>query len=252
MSDSAALAELDRHVVRLRRQAGSPTRGPVDLMAVAERLGVNVDVRSCLSEGQLTLRKGRAVIEIDPGIGGPRRSFTLAHELGHAYLLHPDREMPGAVLRRWPSTEAFCNDFAAALLLPAEWLEAQAGRQRPSLDQLRSVVEPSGASLSVGSVRLLRTGIWSSLLLIWRTDGSAWRLDHPGGVVLSSANQLTEALNLRRHLPDEVQKLWLRQDRDEDFTIRLEVQIRMNRLAALVPLEPYQRGWRPRWLPRRR
>jgi Zn-dependent peptidase ImmA (M78 family) len=248
MSDDDALAELDRHVASLRRQAGTAAPRRADLKAVARRLGVDIHVRPSLSEGKLTLRGGRAVIEIDPGMGESRRAFTLAHELGHAYLLHPHREMPGPICRRWPSSEAFCNDFAASLLLPSECLEEWAGGRSPSLDHLRHVAGQSGASLSVASVRLLRTGMWSSLLLIWHSDGAGWSLNHPGGVTVSFANQLTDALNSRRHLVEESRHLCLRQDRRDELTIRLEVQIRRRTLLALVPLEPYRRGWRPRWL----
>jgi hypothetical protein len=170
MSDSSALAELDAAVQALLARAGLPVGHPNLLPAVAEVLGVEVRRHEGVAEGRLCLRDGRAVIEVHSAASPARRRFTLAHELGHVFLLDPRRELDGAICRRWRTEESFCNDFAAALLLPRDWLETQLEGHEASLASLRAIARAGGTSLSASSLRLVRTGLWNHTLLEWRRD----------------------------------------------------------------------------------
>lgn len=178
MSDSLALTELDHAVSALRERAGAAAtpRVEVDLEAVARTLGVEVADHTGVAEGRLCVRAGRVMVEVHPGLAPARRRFTLAHELGHAYLLHPERPLSGLLCRRWRSTESFCNDFAAALLLPRAWLESETRRRSESLEVLEAIARASGASLSACALRLLRTRLWTHALVEWRLSDDLWRI----------------------------------------------------------------------------
>jgi hypothetical protein len=173
---SARLAELEAAVARLTARAGIPRDELVDLRAVAESLGCSVQSHRGIAEGRLCLQGGRAVVQLHPDAAAARRRFTFAHELAHAFLLHPERDLNGAICRQWSSPEAFCNDFAACLLLPRPWLDAQLSGVPEDLGSLRRVARLSGASLSACSLRLLRAGRWAHAALSWRPIGREWRL----------------------------------------------------------------------------
>jgi Zn-dependent peptidase ImmA (M78 family) len=180
MKDSSALADLEAAVELLLVRAGLPPGHPDLLNAVAEVLGLSVREHRGVAEGRLCLRDGQAVIEVHPYASAARRRFTLAHEIGHAFLLHPARDLDGTICRRWRSEEAFCNDFAAALLLPRSWLEVQLGDSGASLKLLGDIAHASGTSLSACGLRLVRTGLWNHALLEWRHDSDELRLRSRG------------------------------------------------------------------------
>lgn len=173
---SDRLAELDDAVAGLTARAGIPRGELVDLHAVADLLGLRVESHRGIAEGRMCLQRGEAVVQLHPDLGAPRRRFTFAHELAHAFLLHPERNLDGAVCRQWSTAEAFCNDFAACLLLPRPWLDAQLDGMPENLGSLRHLARLSGASLGACSLRLLRMRRWAHAALNWRPIGHEWRL----------------------------------------------------------------------------
>src|ERR1035438_1495378 len=102
-----------------------------------------------VEDGRLELRDGRAIIYVRKDLPQGRRQFTIAHELGHRLLLH--RQAAAIAYRRrltGDSLERLCEDIAAAILLPRDWVEAEFGNSPRMLATLRRMSDMSSASLS--------------------------------------------------------------------------------------------------------
>jgi Zn-dependent peptidase ImmA (M78 family) len=112
-------------------------RPPVNVWRIARREGVRIE-RVDLGDDSsgVLLRKGRAaVIGVNYSHPPNRQRFTVAHELGH-YVLHAgdkyvDRSITTLQFRDARSStgtdaeEREANQFAAALLMPAEWVRRE-------------------------------------------------------------------------------------------------------------------------------
>src|SRR4051812_10858832 len=106
---------------------------PVNLSELAGALGVSrIEVRDDFGDGRLEISGREVVIVLQARASSVRRRFTLAHELGHLWVwrsrvsgLSPEAE------------EHFCNAFASELLLPREWMVANAP-VRQDLDTLKA------------------------------------------------------------------------------------------------------------------
>lgn len=111
---------------------------PVDVEAIAEKLHIEL-VKEPFEEnrelsGMLVREGARAFIAVNAAHSAERMRFTIAHELGHA-LLDDDRSIwidrgvgptqqlayRGAKSGVWEEIRA--NRFAAALLMPADWVQ---------------------------------------------------------------------------------------------------------------------------------
>jgi Zn-dependent peptidase ImmA (M78 family) len=253
MSDFAALAELDNAVGELLMDLEVPRAAPMPLDAVAEAMGLRVVKTPGAAEGRLCLRGGRATIEITPWGSVARQRFTLAHELGHAFLLHPARSMPTALCQRWPTQEAFCNDFAASLLLPRPWLEAHVP-PAPSLRGLLWLAHVSEISPLACSLRLLRTGLWSSGLLSWLLTRGTWQLRGAAGLRsdLRRNVQLSPTSARRLRLLSGTSghprlRLHLSTAEHTSRQVDAEVSVGPHQCLALVPLTRAGNHWSLRW-----
>ncbi|MCC2102681.1 MAG: ImmA/IrrE family metallo-endopeptidase [Hyphomicrobiales bacterium] len=132
--------------LRVRRRAEEAlqdlTQPPVDVMAVAARLGAEVrpfDLSADVS-GILYREGDRRVIVVNQHHSVARQRFTIAHEIGHLALhkgeaVHVDEKFP-IYFRDGRSTtaenvlEIEANAFAANLLMPADWLRADLDSMR--------------------------------------------------------------------------------------------------------------------------
>lgn len=254
MSDSDALSMLDHAVERLLAHVPTDGGSATDLDAIAELLGVTVDSSSeSVAEGSLRLRRGRAVIEISRWGSPQRRRFTLAHELGHVYLLHPRRSLAASVVARWPNEEAFCNDFAASVLLPITPLHGAVSEESQSLAGLFALARRFMVSYAATSVRLLRRNLWNRGLLTWSWCDEKWTLRAAAGLRLTGRHRLrleeTSAWRLRQIKGTE---------QDSELTLRfhvgdvlrhLDAQVRVNdfNAHALAPLCREASEWRLSW-----
>jgi Zn-dependent peptidase ImmA (M78 family) len=158
---------------RLRRRADELlvgiTKPPVDLAAIAERLGVEIRPFELGAEvaGILYRDGGRKVIVVNHKHSSVRQRFTIAHELGHLLLhkgepVHVDegfrvnlRDPRSATAEEVEEIEA--NAFAANLLMPAAWLKREIDRDQldPSdEDALGSLATRYGVSLHAMALRL--------------------------------------------------------------------------------------------------
>jgi Zn-dependent peptidase ImmA (M78 family) len=115
------------------------TAPPAPVEELAKRLGVTVvEERLESSVSGMLYREddGLAVIAVNASHAPVRRRFSIAHEIGH-FQLHPGRPVivdhlvRGRVNMRDERSslatsreEIEANGFAAALLMPAEWISA--------------------------------------------------------------------------------------------------------------------------------
>ena len=111
------------HLIHARLGATGPPASPALLLAYAP---IDVLVEDWPSElsGVLLLRSGRAVIGINARHSPARRHFTFWHEVGH-FLLHAPHAVGGHVdceAGRPTSAEREADAFAAAVLMPPEWV----------------------------------------------------------------------------------------------------------------------------------
>ncbi|HET7508970.1 MAG TPA: ImmA/IrrE family metallo-endopeptidase [Solirubrobacterales bacterium] len=145
-----------------------------------------------IEDGRLVQRNGRTTVFLREETGPARQKFTLAHELGHLLLAEPNEDMEACRMPpvHFDSEERFCDQFAAALLLPKGWIESEFAKAEPSLGIARNVSSHSGVSLSASMLRLREVLGWQSSLLHWRRYQSAWRLVSTVGLPSPLHNQV--------------------------------------------------------------
>ena len=169
---------LDRLVERLLSSLGVPSIPPINVHMVAERMGVReISVKSLLEDGRLEHRPGATRIVLNEASSPQRRRFTLAHELGHLLLVHPESSV--TALRTYPNLndeERFCDAFAGSLLLPRSWITATFGSAPPSIATLRAIADRANTSLAATAVRANGLLSRERALLRWRDYAGTWRL----------------------------------------------------------------------------
>lgn len=138
---------------------------PIDnLMETAESHGfsiVLVDGAKDFDAAVFLDEPSGPVISIKAGVSRERQRFTLAHELGHYFVL--DR---GADSATW-NEETRANRFAASFLVPRKMLVSDVGEHRTSLDvrELNLLREKYGVSIEMLLFRLYSAGIISQKLM---------------------------------------------------------------------------------------
>lgn len=117
-----------------------------------------------------------------------RRRFTIAHELGHLWA-----SRAGGVGAHVPrdAEERFCDAFAAALLIPRDWLSATAEGGSEGLPALCRLARIAQTSISAMLLRLRDQLGWRGTLLRYRRESGEWRL----ASVVGSSSQLQRRLS---------------------------------------------------------
>lgn len=174
--DDLAAAVLERYEI-----SACP---PIDVRALARQMGVDeVDSAVMVEDGRLEYRPHFVRIFLKSGIPETRHRFTLAHELGHLLLADPESPL---IARRFRPDETreerFCDAFAAAVLLPAYWVEESASGCRENLATVRAVARQSMTSLAATTVRLRDLVGWTTSLLRWQLINDQWRFGAGAGV----------------------------------------------------------------------
>lgn len=121
-------------------EAAGVTRPPIPVEALAKRAGAKVRYRSFDGDiSGLLVRSddGEKIVAVHSGQPKVRQRFTIAHELGHLTLHKGDTVIVEHLTRRahvsWRDgassgatdlEEIEANQFAAALLMPAEMVES--------------------------------------------------------------------------------------------------------------------------------
>jgi Zn-dependent peptidase ImmA (M78 family) len=158
---------------RLRRRADELLIGlskpPVDLSAIAQRLGVEIRLFELGAEvsGILYRDGDRKVVVVNNKHSNVRQRFTIAHELGHLILhkgepVHVDegfrvnlRDPRSATAEEVEEIEA--NAFAANLLMPSTWLKRDIDSDQldpGDEEQLGKLAARYGVSLHAMALRL--------------------------------------------------------------------------------------------------
>lgn len=125
LRDAATRAAVRDALTRDARRLNVGERCPVDLVAIAERLGLRVDLaRHGVGDGALRRDHDGTSIVVphERGLDDPRVRFTTAHEIGH-HLLDSYRVPRPASRREYWLVEELCHFFAGRLLIPDEAVE---------------------------------------------------------------------------------------------------------------------------------
>lgn len=135
-------------------KSGKVKRVPVPVDKLARIAGASVHYEPF--DGQVSgmvhrQGKGAAVIGVNSAHSTTRQRFTIAHEIGHLILhahekLHVDERFPLAFRndessRATQETEIEANQFAAALLMPVDFLQKEIESLPEDMEDEKAVAE---------------------------------------------------------------------------------------------------------------
>jgi len=152
------------------------TSAPIDVWRVARGLGVRVE-RADLGDdcsGVLVRKGDAAVIGVNYSHHPHRQRFTVAHELGHFMLHKGGRYVDQGTTVRFRDKESGtgtkleerqANSFAAAILMPADWVK-RVFKEHPfdlgdDEDALVAMCRRFGVSSQAMALRLINLGLLS-------------------------------------------------------------------------------------------
>ena len=149
-----------RRVAEVMSELGVSPPPPIDIEKVATDWGLAVDyVQSPRGlHGRVSITT--AVIEVAIDDPPNRQRFTLAHELGHYVLEHNPlftESDPRAFENPRDVNEKEANYFAAALLMPEEWVRQDWARLRDA-DRMATLYRTSSEAMwyRLEELRLIR------------------------------------------------------------------------------------------------
>lgn len=133
--------------------------------------------------------EGKRVIKINSLASASRRTFTLAHEIGHLILEQSIKCTSSCSTDA--DLERACNCVAAELLMPVQETKKVAealGKQSP--EKLSPIANHFGVSLQTAAQRLYELHIWNFAIGMWRCESlptqqwfvgrRPWQTDTPG------------------------------------------------------------------------
>jgi len=170
------VSKIETEAAELLRKANVKAP-PVNTDRLAAHLGVTIALEGLDAEvsGVLYRHPQRTVIAVNQAHAGTRQRFTVAHEFGHL-ILHQGRAVivdhivrARVNLRDSRSSlatereEIEANQFAASLLMPAQFVHAYVGEQvRQRLDEqgtISRLAEAFGVSPQAMEFRLINLGL---------------------------------------------------------------------------------------------
>ncbi|WP_275628991.1 ImmA/IrrE family metallo-endopeptidase [Pseudomonas sp. 273] len=135
---------------------------PVDPIAIAERMGIEVQAGSPLDResGHYSYRDGDPLITYNPADSTVRRRFTVAHEIGHH--INGDVDAPRDTDKQMSASvrdprEVAANRFAASLLMPAALVKHMIFEEKVA--DLKKLAATFGVSTAAMEYRLRNLGI---------------------------------------------------------------------------------------------
>ena len=196
-----------------------PTRPPVDLETLAARMGVDQVLETDMVEdGRLVQGRDRTIIHLRRGVNAGRSRFTLAHELAHRVLAHP--QAPVVAYRRAGDSddeERLCDQIAASILMPHDWTRRLASKPQ-NLSTLRLMSERAQVSLSAALVRSREANHWRKSLLRFSHDEGRWRLQGAFGVPIEWHRTIRSAPSTH----DAIEAAPVRRDWQCDLPLRAD------------------------------
>lgn len=171
------MTNIDKQAARLLEE-NDVRRAPVPVEAIARALGVDVRYAPTTDEvsGALVRSGGGAIIAVNSAQHENRQRFTIAHEIGH-FVLHKRRarrhfdEDFRIDFRNSVSSEATqrdeiaANRFAAALLMPEEFLRRDILKPNFDLDRVDGAIQSLAVRYKVSrramELRLVNLGFLS-------------------------------------------------------------------------------------------
>lgn len=196
---------------------GVAPRPPIDLETLAARMGIDQILDTdMIEDGRLVQSRDRAVIHLRRDLNPRRRRFTLAHELAHRVLAHP--QAPAVAYRRagdGDDEERLCDQIAASILMPDDWTRRLARRPQ-NLSTLRLMSERAQVSLSAALVRSRETNHWRKSLLRFSLDQGRWRFQGAFGVPIQWHRKIRSAPTTH----DAISVMPIRKDWDCQLPLR--------------------------------
>jgi hypothetical protein len=193
-----AIDDLAMQVLRDLELSSEP---PIDVDLVAKHLGVEIAEARLVEDGRLERTGTQTRILLRGGVHTGRRRFTVAHELAHLLLAEDTGDLIAHRARlAIDREERFCDQFAAALLLPGDWLRRRYGGRPRRLAVVRDVATRAESSLAAAVIRLDELLGWNRSLLRWRADQGRWRLVAGAGVPPRLLGEIGTASGTRESL----------------------------------------------------
>jgi IrrE N-terminal-like domain len=224
--------ELDKLALDLLGRVGLSCQPPGTLVPLARSLGADCvvwgDFGARPQDGLLETVDDRILIRIRRDQYKTRQRFTLAHEIGHLVLVQPDFYL--AAMRRrngLENDERFCDALAAALLMPADWIEDRYTARPRNFTTLSDCSKATETSLTASLLRLKTILGWTSSLLHWRRKDRIWRLVGMTGV--------PQKVRFRLGTPETTQRLL--SDLEPGNSCRLEMPLGTSAGLSKVPVE---------------
>jgi len=162
---------IEDRVEDLRRQTGSASARSLDRYLEARNVvehlcdadigcdGYIEPVGASFAEGfRLVLNENASPV---------RQRFTVAHEICHTFFYELVPELKFAPHATDDSEEALCNHGAAALLMPAQDISAQASGKDVSLATLEELAERYEVSIEAVFLRLRGLKLWNCEMSVW-------------------------------------------------------------------------------------
>ncbi len=173
IAEAEAAADALRREFRIRRS-------PVPVDSIAHRLGVTISYEPFDGNvsGMLYRKDQRVIIGVNARQAETRQRFTVAHELGHLRLHPGDKVFIDPMVRvnfrddlasqGTDIEEIQANAFAAALLMPKEWVRREvdrlAGQGWPGEDALLDgLAKHFAVSTQATQHRLMNLGLHRQL-----------------------------------------------------------------------------------------
>lgn len=206
---------------------------PIDLETLAARMGIDQILDADMVEdGRLEQSPEHAVVHLRRDINPRRRRFTLAHELAHRVLAHP--QAPVIAYRRvggGDDEERLCDQIAASILMPHEWTRKLATRPQ-NLSTLRLMSKRSQVSLSAALVRSREINHWQKSLLRFSLDKGRWRFQGAFGVPIEWHRRIRSAPTTH----DVINAIPLRRD----WNCTLPLRVGENELIATAQIDRWR------------
>ena len=110
---------------------------PVDLGPILKHFNATVVISGHIEESALLREKKGWRIKVNRKLRQERRSFRIAHEIGHIYWSTPDHHLGDPKLG--VKLEKYCSKFASLLLCPHQWFVQDAQEADYDLFALKKV-----------------------------------------------------------------------------------------------------------------